>query len=96
MRHNKYVQDLEKKASKIYNIKALQQQSQNLGMIFKINNQVRLEQSTELQPNNNLSSIFFLSNVPPRYTSHLKEQIYNKQQVKILENLNRLLQLITK
>lgn len=43
MRHNKFTQDLEKETSKTYNIEVLWQQSQDLGMIFKANNQVGLE-----------------------------------------------------
>ena len=55
MRHNKSARDLEKEASKIYNIEALWQRSRDLGMISKANNQVGLEQLTELQPNNSVS-----------------------------------------
>ena len=47
IRHNKSVQDLEKEAPKKYNIEVQWQQSRDLGMISKANNQVGLEQSTE-------------------------------------------------
>ena len=95
MRHNKSVRDLEKEASKTYNIEALWQRSRDLGMISKANNQVGLEQSTELQPNNSVSPIPSLSDVPPGCTPFSKEQIHDNQQVKALEDLNRLLKLVT-
>lgn len=37
MRHNKFVWDLEKEASKTYNIQALWQQSWDLGMVSRVN-----------------------------------------------------------
>lgn len=95
MRHNKSVRDLEKEASKRYNIEALWQQSRDLGMISKANNQVELEQSKELPPNNSVSPIPSLSDVPSGCIPLLKEQIHDNQQVKVLEDLNRLLKLVT-
>lgn len=56
MRHNKSARDLEKEASKTYNIQALWQRSRDLGMVSGVNSQVGLEQSPELQPNNDVSS----------------------------------------
>lgn len=95
MRHNKSAQDLEKETSKTYNIEVLWQWSHDLGMIFKANNQVGLEQSTELQPNNSISSVSSLSDVLPGCIPLSKQEIHHNQQVKALENLNRLLKLVT-
>ena len=48
-------------------------------MIYKANNQVGLEQFTELQPNNYVSPILSLFNVFSGYTPLLKEQMYDNQ-----------------
>ena len=93
MRHNESARDLEKEASKTYNIEALWQRIRDLGMISKANNQVGLEQLTELQPNNSVSSVPSLSNVPLGCIPSPKQHIHDNQQVKALEDLNRLLKL---
>ena len=94
MRHNESARDLEKEASKTYNIEALWQRIRDLGMISKANNQVGLEQLTELQPNNSVSSVPSLSDVPLGCIPPPKQQIHDNQQVKALEDLNRLLKLV--
>lgn len=95
MRHNKSVRGLEKEVSKTYNIDALWQESRELGMISKANNQERLEQSTELQPNNCLSPIHSLSDIPHGSIPFSKDQILDNQHVQASEDLNRLLKLAT-
>ena len=96
MRHNKSARDLEKEASKIYDIQALWQRNQDLDMISKANSQVGLEQSTELQPNNSVSSIPSLSNISRGCSPPLsKQQIHKNQQVEALKDLTRLLKLVT-
>ena len=52
MRHQKSARELEKEASKTYDIRALWQRSQDLGMISTANSHVGLEQTTESAPNN--------------------------------------------
>lgn len=96
MRHNKSVRDFEKEASKTYNIQALWQRGRDLGMTFQVSDQVGLEPPTELLPNDSVSSVFSLSEIPrgcsPPFS---KQQIYKDQQVKALEDLTRLLKLVT-
>ncbi len=72
MRHNKSARDLEKEASKTYNIEVLWQRSRDLGMVSKANNQVGLEQLKNCSQITVylqfllylmfLSDVFFLSN----------------------------------
>lgn len=61
MRYKKSTQDLEKEASKTYNIQALWQQSRDLGITSRVNSPVGLEQSRELP----------LPNSPRLFTSSL-------------------------
>lgn len=61
MIYNKFVPDLEKETFKTFNMKTLQQQNQDMSIVFKANNQDKLRQFPKLQPNNNISSIIFLS-----------------------------------
>lgn len=96
MRHNKSARDFEKEASKAYNIQELWQRGRDLGMITQVSNQVGLEQPTELQPNDSVSSISSLSEIPRGCSPPLsKEQIPRNQQVEALEDLTRLLRLMT-
>ena len=64
MLYKKSAQELKKEPSNIYNIQTLLQQNQDLCIIFQANSQVELEQSRKLQPNDILSSVSFLSQVP--------------------------------
>ncbi len=97
MLHNKSARELRKEASKTYNIQALWQQSQDLGMIFQANSQVELEQPRELQPNDSVSSILLLSQIPPGCLPPLsKQHISKNNRMEGLKDLTRLLKLVTK
>ena len=66
----------------------------DLGLISSANSQERLGQLPELQPNNSVSSL--LSEIPRGGTSLLsKKDIHKSQQIKALDDLNRLLKLVT-
>ena len=96
MRHNKSAQDLEKEASKTYNIQVLWQQSRDLGITFRINSPVGLEQSRELSPINSKSSTLSLSQIPRGCSLPLsQQQIERNQWEKALKHLTRLLNLVT-
>lgn len=65
-------------------------------MISQVSNQVGLEKSTELQSNDSVFSISFLSKILRGCSPPLsKKQIYRNQQVEALENFTRLLKLVT-
>lgn len=65
-----------------------------MGLISSANNQKRLDQLPELQPNDSVSSP--LSEIPRDGTSLLsKKDIHKSQQSKALDDLNRLLKLVT-
>ncbi len=91
MLHNKSARELRKEASKTYNIQALWQRSQDLGMISQANSQVELKQPRELQPNNSVSSI------PPDCLPPISKQQFSKNsRMEALKDLTRLLELVTK
>ena len=90
----KFAQELEKEASNTYDIRALWKRGSDLGLISSANSQERLGQLPELQPNNSVSSP--LSEIPRGGTSLLsKKDIHKGQQIKALDDLNRLLKLVT-
>ena len=96
MLHNKSARELRKETSKTHNIQALWQRSQDLGMISQANSQVELEQPRELQPNAGLSSILPLSQVPRGCLPPFSKQQHSKNhRIKALEDLTRLLELVT-
>ncbi len=65
-----------------------------MGLISSINNQERLGQLPKLQLNNSVSSL--LLEIPRVRTFLLsKKDIYKSQLIKALNNLNRLLKLLT-
>ena len=64
MRHQKSARELEEEVSKTYDIWALWQRSQDLGMSSTANSHVGLEQPTESVPNNSISSVYPLSEIP--------------------------------
>ena len=74
MRHNKSARDLEKEASKTYNIQVLWQQSRDLGITSRVNSLVGLEQSRELPPNNSESFTLPLSQISRGCSSPLSQQ----------------------
>ena len=74
MRKQKLAQELEKKTSNTYNIRALWQQSIDLGMNSSANSQAGLEQLTESPSINSVSSIPFLFKIPQGSLSPLFKQ----------------------
>lgn len=64
MRQQKSARELEKEASKTYDIRALWQQSKDLGMSSSANSQVGLEQQTESMPINPVFSFYPISEIP--------------------------------
>ena len=96
MKHNKSARDLEKEASKTYNIRALWQRNRDIGTISQANSQVELEQPTELQPSNSVSSIPSLSQTPRGCLPPLsKQQVDENHRIEALKDLTRLLELVT-
>ena len=94
--HNKSARELREEASNTYNIQALRQRSQDLGMISQANSQVELEQPRELQPNDGVSSISSLSQIPCVCLSPLsKQQLSKNNRMEGLKDLTRLLELVT-
>ncbi len=97
MRQQKSARELEKEASKTYDIRALWQQSKDLGMSSSANSQVGLEQQTESMPINPVSSVCPISKIPRGSLPPLfKQQTHKNQQVETLKDLTRLLTLVTK
>ena len=91
----KFARELEKEAFNTYNIRALWKRSSDLGLISSANSQERLGQLPELQPNNSVSSIVLLLEIPRGGTSILsKQNTLRSQQIKVLDDLNRLLKLV--
>ena len=97
MLYNKSARELREEASKTYNIQALWQRRQDLGMISQSNSQVELEQPRELQPNDGVSSISSLSQIPRGCLASLsKQQPCKNNGMKALKDLTRLVELVTK
>ncbi len=89
----KFARELEKEASNTYNITALWKRGSD-GLISSAISQERLGQLPELPPNNGVFSP--LSEIPRGGTSLLsKQEIHKSQQIKALDDLNRLLKLVT-
>lgn len=90
IRHQKSACELQKEGSKTYNIQALWQQSQDLGLTT--NAQIELESSESL-PNGN---VCLLSEIPCSTSAPLsKRQLYRKKQINALKDLTRLVELVT-
>lgn len=86
-------QELEKEGSKLYNIRALWQRSQDLGISFAANSQGGLGQPSKSLPNDNVLSTCPLSDVPRGGIPSLsKRQIFTNQQVEALRDLTKLLE----
>ncbi len=87
---------MEKEVSKIYDIRALWQQSKDLSISSSANSQVGLEQQTESMPINPVSSVCPISEIPRGSLPLLsKQQTHKNQQVEALKDLTRLLTLVT-
>ena len=96
MRHQKSARELEKEASKKYDIRALWRRSQDLGMISTANSHIGLEQPTESAANDSVSSVCPLSEIPRGSLPPLsKQQTHRNQQVEALKDITRLLTLVT-
>ena len=81
---------------KTYDIRALWQRNRDIGTISQANSQVELEQPTELQPSNSVSSIPSLSQTPCGCLSPLsKQQVDENYRIEALKDLTRLLELVT-
>ena len=59
----KLARDFKKEASQTYNIKALRQQGQSLGLTFVANSQIRPGEPFQLLLIDSVSSAFFLSDI---------------------------------
>lgn len=96
MRYQKSTRELEKVASKTYDIRAPWQWSWDLGIVLTANSHVRLERPTEPAPNDHVSSVRPLSEIPKGGSPLLfKQQIYKNQQVEALKDMTSLLTLVT-
>ncbi len=94
-RQRKSARELEKEGSKSYNIRALWQRSQEVGMLSAANSQGGLGQSPESLPIDHELPASSLSNVPRGGGSFFsKQQISRNQRVIALDNLNKLLELV--
>lgn len=97
MLYKKSAQELKKEPSNIYNIQTLLQQNQDLCIIFQANSQVELEQSRKLQPNDILSSVSFLSQVPLGCLRPFsKWKLSKNKRIEALKDLTILFELVTK
>lgn len=95
-RERKSAREIEKQASKAYDIRALWRRSIDLGMAPTTNSQVGLGQLPESQPIGNVSPSS-LSNIRRGGTSSLSnQQILKSQRTEALKDLNKLLKLVTK
>lgn len=63
-RHRKLARDFKREASQTYNIEALWQRGQSLGLTSTANSQVRPGELSQLLPIDSISSAFPLSNIP--------------------------------
>ncbi len=97
MRKQRSARKLEKEASKTYNIQALWQRSRDLGMISAVKSQDGLDQAPESLLNNGaISAAHSLSEIPLGGSPSLsKQEIHKQQQIEALEDLTRLLKLVT-
>ena len=94
-RQRKSARELEKEATKSYDIRALWQRNHDPGMISP-SSQVGLGQPPESQPNNGVSSPSSLSNITRGGASLLSNQETLKiQRTETLKELNKLLKLVT-
>ena len=95
-RQRKSARELEKQASKTYDIRALWQRNLDLGMISFADSQGGLVQVPESQPNNSESSPSSVSKIPRGGTSLLStQQTLKIQRTEALKDLNKLLKLVT-
>lgn len=96
MRKQRSAWELEKEASKTYNIQALWQRSRDLGMISAVKSQDGLNEAPESLPNNGaISAAYSLSKIPlGGFPSLSKQEIHKQRQVEALEDLTRLLKLV--
>ena len=95
-RERKSTRELEKQASKTYDIRALWQRNIELGMASTANSQVGLGQVAESQPIDNVSPLS-LSDIPRGGASFLSnQQVLKSQRTEALKDLNKLLKLVTK
>ena len=89
-RERKSTKELEKQASKTYDIKALWQRNIELGMASTANSQVGLGQVAESQPIDNVSPLS-LSDLPRGSASLSNQQVLKNQRTEALKDLNKLL-----
>lgn len=90
------MKDLEKEASKTYNIKALWQPNQDLGLISRENTQPGLASNPESGPSHEISSLSPLSQVPLGCAPLLSsQQIDREQRIIALKEMTRLVELVT-
>ena len=95
-KQRKFARELEKQASNTYDIRALWKRGSDLSLISSANSQERLGQLPGSQPNNSVSSPVPLSEIPQVGTPLLsKQDTLRSQRIKALDDLNRLLKLVT-
>lgn len=95
-RRKKVAKDLEREASKTYNIMALWQRNQDLGLISRKNTQSGLASNAESGPSREISSLSPLSQVPSGCASPLSsQQINRKERILALKEMTRLVELVT-
>lgn len=87
---------LEKEASKCYNIGALWQRNHDLGLISQANIQSELDKSTKSGIDEDKNIVYPLSQVPPSGgTSQPNQLSYKEERVLALQEITRLLELVT-
>ena len=95
-RQRKSARELEEQASKTYDISALWQRNRGLGMISFANSQIKLGQLSKSQPNDGVSSTLPLSKIARGGASlPSNQETLKSQRTGALENLNKLLKLVT-
>ena len=95
-RKKKAAKELEKEASKSYNISALWQRNCNLGLFSQASTQFEQRKGLESCTGNSKNRVYLLSQVPSGYTPLSQEKSFRKQQVIALKEITRLLELVTK
>ena len=94
-RKKKATKELEKEASKSYNIGTLWQRNCNLGLFSQASTQSEQGEGLESCLGNSENKVYLLSQVPSGCTLLSQEESFREQRVIALKEITRLLELVT-
>ena len=94
-RKKKAAKELEKDASKSYNIGALWQRNRDLGRFSQANSQPEQGRDSQSGPGNAENGVYPLSQVPSGCTPLFQDKFFREQRVVALKRVTRLLELVT-